>query len=228
MSFNADIMSCSPTSTLSVHDQRDPMTKIKKTSVFFPILKLPPEIRILIWRYSVIASGVIELEEHGSQHARGKLKPSLLRSGKQIHAEDDRRLVPSRLAIAFASRQLYMEVIPIYYSHNWFSISLTSMVTALKKAQNFVAAIGPANARCIRHLCLIVPGIMPLIHLRLTLMLGAGVQKHSPLAILESFLTETQAVFDGSPAIFISFKTVVMFVLTSDGTAIGFSDQSLF
>ena len=46
----------------------------------------------------------IQLEQLCSQHARGQLVPSLLRSGRQIHAEDDRRLVPSRLSIAFACR----------------------------------------------------------------------------------------------------------------------------
>ena len=211
-----------------MHDRGDTMTKIKKTSISLPILKLPPEIRNFIWRYSVIASGAIQLEEYGSQHARRQLNPSLLRSGKQIHTEDDRRLVPSRLAVAFASRQLYLEVVPIYYSHNWFAISVTSMVSALKTAHNFVAAVGLVNARCIRNLCLILPGIVPLLHLRLTLMLGAEDQKHSPLVILKSFLAETQAVFDGLPAIVLSFKTVVMSVLTSAGTAIHFPGQPLF
>ena len=228
LSFNADQSSCSLHLPLSVHDQHDIMTKIKKSPVFFPILKLPPEIRNLVWRYSVTASGAIQLEEYGSQHARGQLNPSLLRSGKQIHAEDDRRLIPSRLTVAFASRQLYLEVVPIYYSHNWFVISVISMESALRTAQNFVAAIGPVNARCIRNLYLILPGLVPLLHLRLTLMLGAEDQKHSPLAILKSFLAETQAVFDGLPAIVLSFRSVVMFVLTSDGTAIHLPGQPLF
>ncbi len=204
------------------------MKRVKKTSFLFPILKLPPEIRSLIWTYTVVAAEAIQIEQYGSQHARGKLVAGLLRSGTQIHVEDDRRLVPSRLAVAFACRQLYLEVTPIYYSHNWFAMSLTSMVTALGKVQDFVAAIGPGNARCIRNLCLVLPGIMPLLHLRLTLMLGAGSQERSPLVVLNSFLAETQGMFHGAPAIVLSCRTIVMIVLTSDGKIIRLSGQSLF
>lgn len=170
----------------------------------------------------------IQLEQLCNQHARGQLAPSLLRSGRQIHAKDDRRLVPSRLSIAFACRQLYLEVTPIYYSQNWFAISLTSIVTALRKVQDFVIATRPENARCIRNLCIVLPGIMQLLHLQLTLMLGAGVQGNSPLAVLKSFLAEMQAIFHGAPAIVLSCRTVVMIVLTSDGKGIRYSGRSLF
>ena len=122
----------------------------------------------------------------------------------------------------------YLEVTPIYYSQNWFAVSLTSMVTALGKVQDFVAAIGPENARCIRNLCIVLPGIMQLLHLQLTLMLGAWVQGNSPLAVLKSFPAEMQAIFHGTPAIVLSCRTVVMIVLTSDGKAIRYSGQSLF
>lgn len=81
------------------------MTKIKKPPSLFPILRFPPEIRNLIWKYTVIAAEAIEIGQHGSQHTRGQLAPSLLRSGKQIHAEDDKRIVPSRLAVAFTCRR---------------------------------------------------------------------------------------------------------------------------
>lgn len=203
------------------------MTRIKKSSPVFPILEIPPEIRNLIWRYTVIAAGAIQLEQHSSQHTRGQLSPSFLRSGKQIHAEDDRRLVPSRLAVAFTCRLLYLEISPIYYSHNCFAMPLTSMVTALEEAQNFVTAVGPENARCIRNVCLVLPGIMPLLHLRLTLMLGAGALDNTPLLMLKSFLVETQAIFLGEPAIVLSCRTVVMMVLTSDRKDIRLSGQSL-
>lgn len=125
-----------------------------------------------------MAAEAIQLEKNGSQHIRGQLTPSLLRSGKQIDAEDDRRLVPSRLAVAFTYRQLYLEVTSIYYSQNWLGIPLISMVTALEEAQDFVTAMGPENACCIRNICLVLPGITPLLHLRLTLMLLAGVSGH--------------------------------------------------
>lgn len=204
------------------------MTDVKKTSSFFPVLKLPSEIRNLIWRCTVVAAEAIQLEQHGSQHTRGRLAPSLLRSGKQIHAEDDRRLVPSRLAIAFTCRQLYLEVTPIYYSHNWFAMPFISVENAQGKTQDFVTAVGPDNARCLRNFCLVLPGIMSFLHLRLALMLGAGVLELSPRAILKSFLVETQAIFLGNPTIVLSCKTVVMMVLTSDDKAIRLSGQSLF
>ena len=202
------------------------MTRIKKTTSFFPILKLPSEIRNLIWRFTVVAANAIELEQLGSQYARGQLSPSLLRSGKQIHAEDDKRLVPSRLAVAFASRQLYLEITPIYYAHNWFAVSLTSMETTLEKVQNFAVAIGPWNSRFIRNICLVLPGIMPLLHLRMILLLRAAVYGDSTLALFESFLGETQAIFNGAPAIALSFGTIVMHVLTAEGKNIRLSGQS--
>lgn len=204
------------------------MTKIKRPSSFFPIFNLPPESRNLIWGYTVIAAEAIQLDQHGSQHTRGQLAPSLLRSGKQIHAEDDKRLVSSRLTVAFTCRQLYLEVTPIYYSFNWFAMSLTSMVTAPGQVQAFVRAIGPENARCIRNFCLVLQGRMPLLHLRLTLILGAGVREDPPLEVLKSFLVEMQAIFNGNPAIILSCRTVAMIVLTSDGKAIRLLGRSLF
>lgn len=175
-----------------------------------------------------MAAEAIQLEQHGRQHTRGQLAPSLLRSGTQIHAEDDRRLIPSLLAIAFTCRQLYLEVTPIYYSHNWFAMPLISMEAALEKTQAFVTAIGPENARCLRNLCLVLPGTMSFFHLRLTLMIGAELLGLSPLVVLKSFLVETQAIFLGKPIIVLSCKTVVMMLLTSDGIAIRLSGQSLF
>ena len=170
-----------------------------------------------------MAAEAIQLEQHGSQHTRGKLAPSLLRSGTQIHAEDDRRLVPSRLAIAFTCRQLYLEVTSIYYSHNWFAMPLISVEAALEETQAFVTAIGPENARCLRNLCLVLPGTVSFFHLRLTLILGAEMLEFSPLAVLKSILVETQAIFLGKPVIMLSYKTVIIMVLTSDGKAIRLS-----
>lgn len=81
------------------------MTKIKKPPPLFPILRFSPEIRNLIWTYTDIAAEAIEIRQHGGQHTRRQPAPSLLRSGKQIHAKDDKRLVPSRLAVAFTCRR---------------------------------------------------------------------------------------------------------------------------
>lgn len=46
------------------------------------------------------------------------------------------------------------------------------------------------------------------------------VLEHSPLVVLKSFLVETQAIFFGEPVIMLSYRTVVIMVLTSDGKAI--------
>ena len=202
------------------------MKKIKPPSSFFPILKLPSELRNLIWRCTVVAAEAIQLEQLGSQHARGRLPPSLLRSGKQIHTEDDRRVIPSRLAVAFACRQLYLEIMPIYYSHNWFAVSLTSIGTALEKVQNFVKAIGSENARYIRNVRLVLPGIMPWLHLQMTLMLSAKERGQLPRAMLKSFLAEMQTIFHGAPAILLSCRTVLIMILTPEGNTIRLSGQS--
>ena len=224
----SDILPYSFLSVSSVYVQRDIMTRIKKPSSYFPILKFPPEIRNLIWRYTVVAAEVICLERYGSQHTRGQLAPSLLRSGKQIHAEDDKRLVLSRLAVAFTCRQLYLEVTPIYYSDNWFAVPLISMVTAQGEAQDFVTAIGPENARCIRNFCLVLPRTMPVLRLRLTLRLRAWLRENQPLAMLKSFLMETQAIFLGNPTITLSCRSVVMMVMKAGSEIIHLSGQSLF
>ena len=47
-------------------------------------------------------------------------QPSRLRSGKEVHQEDDERRKPTTLAVAFACRDLYHEVSPMYYSGNIF------------------------------------------------------------------------------------------------------------
>lgn len=96
-------------------------------------------------------------------------------------------------------------------------MSLTSRETAPEKVQDFVVAIGPENARCIRNFCLMLPGIMPLLHLRLALTIDAWSGGHSPLAVLTSFLAETQANFHGAPAIVLSYKTIALFLLTPEG-----------
>lgn len=91
----------SPLLTSSVSRQRDIMAKNMKPSYFFPILEFPSVVRNLIWKNTVITVEVIEFGQHGSQHTRGQLAPRILRSGKKIHAEDNKRLFPSHLVVAF-------------------------------------------------------------------------------------------------------------------------------
>ena len=97
---------------------------------------------------------------------------------------------------------------------------LTSKVTALRNFQDFVTAIGPENARCIRNLCLELPEIAPLYYLRTITTSDPAQQETPPLVVLRSFLIETQAIFVGQPAIILSRRTVAMMVLNPDGKAV--------
>ena len=201
------------------------MAKNKNPPCFFPILGIPPEVRNLIWKNTVITAEVIKLGQHGSQHTRGQLALILLRSGKQIHVEIDKRLVPSRLAVAFTCRQFYLEITPIYYSHNWFAVPLTSKETALGAIRDFVTDIGPENARCIRKLCLELPEVMALFYLLWIFMPESAEEEAARLAVLTSFLVETQAIFIGETSIVLTTRrTVLMTVLRPDGKIVHLSD----
>lgn len=68
----------------------------------------------------------------------------------------------SCLAIAFSCRKLYREVVPLYYSRNWFTTTLNHYYRdqdddELTQARNFGEAIGPQNAECVRKTCLGIP-----------------------------------------------------------------------
>ena len=118
----------------------------------FPVLNLPPEIRNRIWRYVVVRGGYVkirpdEYEEH--QELIKMLTPSRLRSGRELqhhHEDDQRRYKPMPLALALASRQLYIEAALIYYSKNTFDFAVDGLVATLQK---FAAAIGTQNASSI-------------------------------------------------------------------------------
>ena len=119
----------------------------------FPILILPPEIRIRIWRYTLVKDGDVLIHPYGRQYMMKKIVPSRLRSGKELqwHREDDDRWINSTsLALIHTSRQLYLETALIYYSentfafeNNWYPFQVHNMLRA------FTAAIGPQNASSI-------------------------------------------------------------------------------
>ncbi|MCJ1454034.1 hypothetical protein MMC28_004384 [Mycoblastus sanguinarius] len=123
--------------------------KMSNAPKSFPVLKLPAELRIRIWTLTVVSDKPIIVKEHH----RGFIPPSLLRSGTQLHLQDDQRRMFSRLAVAFTCRQIYLEVAPIYYSMNIFSI-ITSNARILNSfvLQNFRRAIGPRNTEAITAL----------------------------------------------------------------------------
>lgn len=107
-------------------------------------------------------------------------------------------------------------------------MELLSTETACGKAEDFVKGVGPENARYIRNLCLVVPGVMPLLHLRLIVTIRGAARHYSRMKQLTSFLAEIQAIFHGAPRIVLSCRTVVMMVLRSDGKITRLSGQSLF
>lgn len=112
----------------------------------FPILKLPPEIRNRIWRYSLVKDGDVIILPRGRQEFVRKIVPSRLRSGKELqrHQEDDeRRINSTSLALALVCQQLYLEAALIYYGENTFCFLGDPGISML---ETFIAAIGPRNA----------------------------------------------------------------------------------
>ena len=119
----------------------------------FPLLKLPPEIRNRIWRYTLIKDGEVEIRPYKRQCLMKRMARSRLRSGKELqwHGRDDeQRFNTTSLALTFASRQLYQEATFIYYSKNTFAFDNSWYPFQLHEVfRGFVAAIGPQNAGCI-------------------------------------------------------------------------------
>lgn len=131
------------------------MPRIKKSLVQepFPVLRFPPEIRNHIWRYAIVKEGVVVVQQHSGQRLLSNLPASSLRSGYELrsHREDDQRRVASKLAVAFTCRQIYLEVTPIYYSENTFSLPhwWRCFESDPPKVQRFAEAIGSEKAASI-------------------------------------------------------------------------------
>ena len=119
----------------------------------FPLLRLPPEIRNRIWRYSLVKDEGVVIHPYGRQYMMKKIVPSRLRSGKELqsHRDDDKRWInSSSIALVFTSRQLYLEAALIYYSENTFTFENEwHPFQVHEMLQAFVAAIGPQNASSI-------------------------------------------------------------------------------
>ena len=116
----------------------------------FPILKLPPEIRNRIWRYTTVKDGEVKIRPYKRQCLMKRMARSRLRSGKELQwhgIDDERRFNTTSLALAFASRQLYLETNFIYYSENTFAFDNSWYPSQLHQIfRSFAAAIGPQNA----------------------------------------------------------------------------------
>ncbi|KAL9068690.1 MAG: hypothetical protein Q9161_006004 [Pseudevernia consocians] len=126
----------------------------------FPLLRLPPEVRNRIWRYVVVKDEDVLIRPHKRQRLVQDLVPSRLRSGREIqgHKEDDDWSMSSTsLALAFSSRQLYVEVALIFYSENTVHFQYprcldradSSFNRADSMLERFTGAIGPQNASSI-------------------------------------------------------------------------------
>lgn len=114
----------------------------------FPILKLPPEIRNRIWRYSLVKDGDVIILPHGRQGFISKIIPSRLRSGKELqrHQQDDKRRINSTsLALAFVCRQLYLEAALIYYSENTFRFLGDPAIQEMKRQERIGRIIWLTN-----------------------------------------------------------------------------------
>lgn len=104
------------------------------------LLSLPPEIRELIWTFTVVSPT--------KQPVRLKKYP-LPRGFYQR--------IPSTPALASACRQTYLEVSPIYYAQNTFTLSTShTRIIDQSRLRRFITAIGPANTDCITSLRVVI------------------------------------------------------------------------
>lgn len=102
----------------------------------------------MIWEYTVVIVEPIEIKKWHSQVA-----PSVLRSGRCIHTEDDQRRVRTVFSVALVCQQIYSEVTPIYYNQNVFSTDFGMQSSAEAKGlYSFLEAIGGTNTSFIHQL----------------------------------------------------------------------------
>lgn len=120
----------------------------------FRVMDLPPEIRNRIWEFAVVTHEPIQVKDHKRSAMASKRPPSSLRSGKQIesHRKDDIARTTAILTIAFACRQVYLEVTPIYYSKNTFQFRGCCYVHP--PTLKFTKAIGKEKAQSITSVIL--------------------------------------------------------------------------
>jgi hypothetical protein len=112
--------------------------QIKDASIF-SIMQLPVELRQKIWKSVMVFDGPIPVEPHG----RILSAPSHLRSGRQVKIhiiEQELQRLSSQFALASTCRQVYLEVAPIYYGMNTFTVPSKYLV-------RFLNAIGAENIR---------------------------------------------------------------------------------
>lgn len=124
---------------ISLHQERDSL-EIEITYLF-PIMQLPVEVRQKIWKSVMIFDKPISVEHHD----RVLSQPIYLRSGKQVKMhiiEQEQRRLCSPFTLASTCRQIYLEVVPIYYGTNTFILDS-------KHCLHFLKTIGAENVRAI-------------------------------------------------------------------------------
>lgn len=126
------------------------MPRIKKTSSRvqkpFPLLRLPAEIRIHIWRYVVVDDVMILVRNYAR---KGRLQDWFATDqAVEVQREIDEQRRNSWLAVAFTCRQLYLEVTPVYYGENIFRPYGNDYETL----KEFAAAIGRRNTSTISEI----------------------------------------------------------------------------
>ena len=198
----------------------------------FRLRQLPPEIRIRIWRYTVILDRPVELKHRKSIMSKTTFLPSRLRSGRLIHQNDDELRNPTVLAVAFTCRELYLEVAPVYYSGNAFRIHLEGLYicrllySGLRgigsraldnyldhpgpQMHPFTQAIGPKNAAIIRHYLLDFPDCPD----------GCPVYRcrwvNSELYAAHTFLIRAQSYLLGKARVAVRFRADIAMILRED------------
>ena len=134
-----------------VIEQRDALPSGKTTltstlafkSPTSPILELPAEIRLMIWRHVLISDRPVGLRKHKNR----ELPNSRLRSGEKFKFEGNPQYEYStQFSLALTCRQVYLEATPIYYGENSFLPQFVRHLDMYETYSVFLDVIGDRNA----------------------------------------------------------------------------------
>ena len=119
---------------------------MRKDSVpqYFPVLKLPAEIRNRIWRSAVVVSEMVEL------------KAPIDGPGDGVSFFQNSKARNSVYPLAAACHQVYKEVTAIYYTHNTFAVLLAPRQACEPDITRFLATLRHGNHLYITSLSLFI------------------------------------------------------------------------
>lgn len=129
-------------SSLSAKGARQPRRSTAEDVPNPPLLKLPLEIRLKIWKFALVFEDRIIVED---RFCPIHYEPMFLRSGRKVRLdvfEQERWKLGSRFSLAATCRQIYLEAAPLYYGLNTFKILPHTLAA-------FVGSISAANANSI-------------------------------------------------------------------------------